>query len=248
MERIAMIGGASGGVAQALAPLLRSEGFRLAQVGREASRIVAGDGDLLVEADLSTPDGAARAMQAVEAALGTAPDAFVNCAGSTLIASIARTREEQYRDCLRANLDTAFFGVQAWLDALKRAGKPGAAVLFSSVVAGVGVANHAAIAAAKGAVESLVRSVAADVSALGIRINAIAPGLMRTPMTARMVANEAGARQVAAQYPLGRHGEAEDAARLAAFLVSEHAGWITGQVIGLDGGFRAVRPLVRAAG
>jgi NAD(P)-dependent dehydrogenase (short-subunit alcohol dehydrogenase family) len=248
MERIAMIGGASGGVAQALAPLLRNEGFRLVQVGREASRLVAGGDDLVVEADLSTPAGASRAMQAVEAAFGTAPDAFVNCAGSTLIASLSRTREDQYRDCLRANLDTAFFGLQAWLDALKRAGKPGAAVLFSSVVAGVGVANHAAIAAAKGAVESLVRSVAADVSTLGIRINAIAPGLMRTPMTARLVGSEAGAKQVAAQYPLGRHGEAEDAARLAAWLVSEHAGWITGQVIGLDGGFRAVRPLVRTAG
>jgi NAD(P)-dependent dehydrogenase (short-subunit alcohol dehydrogenase family) len=248
MKRIAMIGGASGGVGQALAAVLRADGFRLALVSRSAGRIESIGDDLVIEAELATPAGAADAMWTVEATFGSAPDVFVNCAGSTLIASMSRTREEQYRECLRANLDTAFFGVQAWLDALKRAEKPGAAVLFSSVVAGVGVANHAAIAAAKGAVESLVRSVAADISTLGIRINAIAPGLMRTPMTARLVGSEAGAKQVAAQYPLGRHGEAEDAARLAAWLVSDHAGWITGQVIGLDGGFRAVRPLVRTAG
>lgn len=67
-------------------------------------------------------------------------------------------------------------------------------------------------------------------------------------MTARMVSSEVGARQIAAQYPLGRHGEAGDAARLAAFLVSDHAAWITGRTIALDDGFRAVRLRVRATG
>ena len=119
--------------------------------------------------------------------------------------------------------------------------------LAAVVIAGIGVANHAAIAMAKGGVEALVRSLAADFSGAGLRVNAIAPGLMRTPATERMLSNEAAAKAIAGQYPLGRHGEAEDAAALGAFLLSDAAGWISGQVIGLDGGFQAVRPYVKTA-
>ena len=178
---------------------------------------------------------------------GGLPAAVINCAGSTLIAPISRTSEAQYRAVLSANLDTAFFVGKAYATALSSARQGGALVFFSSVVAGIGVSNHAAIAAAKGGVEALTRSLAADFSGIGLRVNCIAPGLTRSPMTERMLGNEAAARQIAAQYPLGRHGEAEDAAALAAFLVSGGAGWITGQVIGLDGGFSAVRPYVKAS-
>jgi len=78
-------------------------------------------------------------------------------------------------------------------------------------------------------------------------VNAIAPGLMQTPATERMVSNEAAAKQIAAQYPLGRYGQASDAANLAAFLISEQASWISGQIISVDGGFSAVRPYVKSA-
>jgi NAD(P)-dependent dehydrogenase (short-subunit alcohol dehydrogenase family) len=78
-------------------------------------------------------------------------------------------------------------------------------------------------------------------------VNAIAPGLLRTPATERLLSNAAAAKTIAAQYPLGRHGEAADAAALAALLLSDAAGWISGQVIGLDGGFGAVRPYVKTA-
>ena len=88
-------------------------------------------------------------------------------------------------------------------------------------------------------IEGLVRSLAADFSASGLRVNAIAPGLMRTPATERLLSNEAAAKGIAAQYPLGRHGEAADAAALAALLLSDAGSWISGQVIGLDGGFGA---------
>lgn len=247
MGKRCVIGGASGGVATALAARLRAQGWQLALVGRDASRLAAQDGDLAIEADLASPEAARAAFAQATQHWGAAPDGFVNAAGNTLIAPLARTTEAQYRECLRANLDTSFFGLQAWVAALQAAKRPGAAVLFSSVVAGIGVANHAAVAAAKGAVEALARSIAADMSAQGIRINVVAPGLMRTPMTQRMVGNESMQRQIAAQYPLGRHGEADDGAALAAWLLSDEAGWITGQTIGLDGGFSAVRPMVRAA-
>jgi hypothetical protein len=101
------------------------------------------------------------------------------------------------------------------------------------------------IAAAKGGVEALVRSLAIDYAAQGVRVNAIAPGLTRTPMSERMLSSEAAAKTISAQYPFGRAGEAAEAAALAALLISERAGWITGQVIGFDGGFGSIRPLLR---
>ncbi|MFY2765032.1 SDR family NAD(P)-dependent oxidoreductase [Arenimonas sp. MALMAid1274] len=242
-----LITGASGGVAAALAEVLRGQGWRLALVSREASRLAPGADDLVIEADVATEAGAEAALAQAVDAFGAPPDAVAHCAGAILIAPIGRTTEAQYRACLAANLDSAFFVAKAYAPRVQKAQAPGALLFFSSVAAGIGVANHAVIAMAKGGIEGLVRSLAADFSGAGLRVNAIAPGLMRTPATERMLSNESAARAIAAQYPLGRHGEAADAAALGAFLVSDAAGWISGQVIGLDGGFQAVRPYVKTA-
>jgi len=244
--KTALITGATSGVAQALARELLGQGWKLSLACRDESRLDPALGQVQ-RADVSTEVGADDAVAAATEWFGGLPAAVINCAGSTLIAPISRTSESQYRAVLSANLDTAFFVGKAYATALSSARQGGALVFFSSVVAGIGVSNHAAIAAAKGGVEALTRSLAADFSGIGLRVNCIAPGLTRTPMTERMLGNEAAARQIAAQYPLGRHGEAEDAAALAAFLVSGGAGWITGQVIGLDGGFSAVRPYLKAS-
>lgn len=241
----ALITGASGGVAQALAQRLRAQGWRLALVGRDASRIEHAHGDVVIQADVSTPGGAEAAFTLAAEQIGQVPNALVNCAGSTLIGPMGRVTAEAFRACMSANIDTAFFAVQGYTKALQAAQQRGDIVLFSSVVAGIGVGNHAAIAAAKGAIEALVRSVAADFSSQGIRINAVAPGLMRTPLTEKMLASERSVQSVSAQYPLGRHGQASDGAAVAAWLLSDDAQWITGEVIHLDGGFSAVRPLVR---
>lgn len=243
-----LITGASGGIASALAATLADSGWRLVLASRDVSKFTINAAEhTVVEADVSTETGANTAMALASERFGAAPDAVVNAAGAILIAPIARTTEAQYRACLAANLDTAFFVSKAYVSVLKASRQPGSLLLFSSVAAGIGVGNHVAIAMAKAGIEALVRSLAADCSGFGLRVNAIAPGLTRTPMTERMLANEAAARQIAAQYPLGRHGEAADAAALAAFLLSDAASWISGQVIALDGGFSSVRPTVKAA-
>lgn len=245
-----LITGGSGGVARALADRLRAAGWRVARAGRSQDRLAPALGDVTIEADVATDAGAAKAVAEATAAFGAVPDAVVNAAGAILLAGITRTSEVQYRDCLSANLDTAFFTAKAYVASLQQAQKTGDSrvgrlLLFSSVAAGIGVGNHVAIAMAKGGIESLVRSLAADHSAMGLRVNAIAPGLMETPLTAKLVANEAAKKSIAAQYPLGRHGGAEDAAALAAFLLGPGGDWINGQVIALDGGFTAVRPMVK---
>lgn len=245
MGKTALITGASGGVARALAVRLRASGWRLALVSRDVSRLDPQANDILVQADVSTPGGAEAAFSLATDRAGEVPDALVNCAGSTLIAPLGRVTAEAFRGCMAANVDTAFFSVQAYTKALVAARRTGDIVMFSSVVAGLGVSNHAAIAVAKGAIEALVRSVAADFSHQGIRINAVAPGLMRSPLTEKMLVNERSQQNIAAQYPLGSFGDAADGAAVAAWLLSDDARWITGEVIHLDGGFSAVRPLVR---
>lgn len=243
--KTAMITGASGGVGTALASRLLEDGWQVALVSRGSKTFASHENAHVIEADVSTEAGAVLALHAARAALGASPFGLAHCAGNSVIASIGRTRESDYRDVIATNLDSAFFTLKAWVAARVLDGGGGSAVLFSSVAAATGIANHAAIGAAKAGVESLARSLAADHSHQSLRFNAIAPGLMRTPMTERLLASERSANQAAAQYPLGRYGEADDAAALAAFLLSDQSTWITGQVVGLDGGFRAVRPLVR---
>ncbi|MEM6492230.1 MAG: SDR family oxidoreductase, partial [Pseudomonadota bacterium] len=116
----------------------------------------------------------------------------------------------------------------------------GAVVLFSTVAAAQGFANHSVIAPAKAAIEGLARSLAAE-WAPHVRLNVVAPSLTRTPMAAFMTDNPQMAKAIGALHPLPRLGEAEDIAAIAAFLLSEQATWITGQTIGVDGGRSTVR-------
>ena len=243
MTKIALITGASGGIGRVLARQLHMQGCRVAAVGRDAGRLADVEAAVRIAADTTTPEGATLAMAACQEALGAAPTLLAHCVGSTLIAPLHRTRLEAYRELMRVNLDSAVFTLQAWIAALQ--GGPGAAVFVSSVVARIGVANHEAIAAAKGGVEALVRSAAATYAAQGLRINAVAPGMTETPMTAGMLKIPAMREGAARQYPLGGVQTAGQVADVMAWLLGDGAARLTGQVIAVDGGFTTVRPLVK---
>jgi NAD(P)-dependent dehydrogenase (short-subunit alcohol dehydrogenase family) len=243
MTSIVLITGASGGIGRALARQLHGQGLRVAAVARDAGRLSDVDAAVHIAADTTTPEGAALAVAACREALGAAPTLLAHCVGSTLIAPLHRTRAEAYREVMRVNLDSAVFVLQAWLAALQ--GAPGAAVFASSVVARIGVANHEAIAAAKGGVEALVRSAAATYAAQGVRVNAVAPGMTDTPMTAGMLKVPAMREGAARQYPLGGVQTAAQVAEVMSWLLGDGAARLTGQVIAVDGGFTTVRPLVK---
>jgi NAD(P)-dependent dehydrogenase (short-subunit alcohol dehydrogenase family) len=243
MTSIVLITGASGGIGRALARQLHTQGLRVAVVGRDEDRLADVDADLRIAADTTEPEGAALALAACQEALGAVPSLLAHCVGNTLIAPLHRTSAQAYREVMRVNLDSAVFMLQAWVAALE--GKPGAAVFASSVVARIGVANHEAIAAAKGGIEALVRSAAATYASQGLRINAVAPGMTETAMTANMLKIPAMREGAGRQYPLGGIQSAEQVADVMAFLLGDGAARLTGQVIAVDGGFTTVRPLVR---
>ena len=243
METIVLITGASGGIGRALARQLHARGCRVVAVGRDAGRLADVEATLRVAADTTAPDGATLAIAACQEAFGAAPTLLAHCVGSTLIAPLHRTRADAYREVMRVNLDSAVFMLQAWIAALQ--GGPGAAVFASSVVARICVANHEAIAAAKGGVEALVRSAAATYASQGLRINAVAPGMTETPMTAGMLKMPAMREGAARQYPLGGVQTADQVADVMAWLLGDGAARLTGQTIAVDGGFTTVRPLVK---
>jgi NAD(P)-dependent dehydrogenase (short-subunit alcohol dehydrogenase family) len=245
MTHIALVTGARGGIGRALCTQLQAQGWRVAAVGRDAAALHDLPADARIAADTTTPEGAAAAIAQCRQALGAAPTALAHCVGSTLIAPLHRTNAEQYREVVRVNLDSAVFMLGAWIDALRGAQQPSAAVFASSVVARIGVANHEAIAAAKGGVEALVRSAAATYAPLGLRINAVAPGMTDTPMTAGLLKLPAMREGAAKQYPLGGVQGADTVAAAMAWLLSDAASRITGQVVAVDGGFTSVRPLVK---
>ena len=243
--QIALVTGARSGIGRALTARLRAAGHRVAAVGRDAATLADVEADAHVAADTTTPEGAAAALAACVEQLGGAPTLLAHCVGSTLIAPLHRTSAAQYREVTRVNLDSAVFVLQAWVEAMRAAGQRGAAVLASSVVARIGVANHEAIAAAKGGVEALARGAAATYAPIGLRINAVAPGMTDTPMTAGMLRLDAMREGAGKQYPLGGIQTAAEVADTIAWLLSDQAVRITGQVIAVDGGFTTVRPLVK---
>ena len=234
--------GGTGGIGSSLCRRLVSRNARLLIAGRNKDKLRA----LAEELNVSWQTLDATRWGDVEACIDRAAELFgrldgvANCIGSLLLKPSHITSESEWLDTIATNLTTAFCVVRAGARAMTVAG--GSVVLVSSAAARVGLANHEAIAAAKAGVIGLTLSAAATYAPRGIRVNCVAPGLVRTPMTASLTKNESVLKASLAMHALRRIGDPEDVAAAIHWLLSPEQSWVTGQVLGVDGGLAAVRP------
>lgn len=233
--------GGTGGIGTALARRLRERGARLHLVARDEQRLRERAGDLgaaWTAADATSFEAVDAAMNKAAESLGRI-DGIVNCVGSILLKAAHTTSADEYSAVLRTNLDSAFAAVRSGARAMRAEG--GSIVLLASAAAEVGLVNHEAIAAAKAGVIGLGRAAAATYARQGIRVNVVAPGLVDTPLSASILSNELARQASVDMHPLGRIGTAEDVASAIDWLLSREASWVTGQVLGVDGGLASVR-------
>lgn len=241
MIPVHLVLGATGAVGSALARRLAAAGASLVLAGRDAGRTAA----LAAELGAVACTADATVAADVDAAVALAVERFgrldgaANTVGSVLLKPAHLTRDEEFQQVLATNLVSSFLLLRAAVRAMDATG--GSLVLVSTAAARAGLPNHEAIAAAKAGVEGLALSAAATYAPRRIRVNVVAPGLVRSAMTARITGNEAALRASVAMHALGRIGEPDEVASAIAWFLDPSNGWVTGQVLGVDGGLGTLR-------
>jgi NAD(P)-dependent dehydrogenase (short-subunit alcohol dehydrogenase family) len=249
--RVAIVTGAGSGIGRAAALLFAEEGARVAVVdlrGETAKSVAeeildAGGKAIAIEADVSTAADAARMVEATVRELGGLRVLYNN-AGVDSSGDVVDGTEEDWERCMAVNARGTFLCSKFAVPEMEAAGA-GAIVNQGSVAALVGVRRFAAYCAAKGAVVSLTRAMALDLAPRGIRVNCICPGTVMTPLIETLVRERGGGdldkgmELTLQKYPLGRLGTPDDVARVALFLASDDAAFVTGAVYAVDGGMTA---------
>ncbi len=240
--KVVLVTGGSRGIGRAIASSLAIEGATVVLAARDAARLSeavegitsAGGRAESVSIDVADRSSVKAATARVLETHGRI-DGLVNNAGVTRDNLVLRMKDEDWQAVLATNLTGVFLCTQAVLrPMIKR--RSGRIVNVTSVVGLMGNAGQANYAASKAGVVGFTKSVAREVASRGITVNAVAPGFIETDMTATMT--DKAKEAVTAAIPIGRVGRPEDISGAVTYLVSDAAAYITGQVLGVDGGFR----------
>lgn len=244
-QPVYLILGATGGIGSTLARQLATTGASLVLAARRADALDTLGAELGATTVLTDALQPGDIDQAVATAVQTFGrlDGAANCIGSLLLKPAHLTTPDEFDEVLAVNLRSAFSLVRSATKAMMTNRDPagGSIVLVASAAARIGLANHEAIAAAKGGIMSLTLSAAATYAAKQVRVNCVAPGLVRTPLTARITGSAAAEQASVAMHALGRLGEPADVANAIEFLLNPANSWITGQTLGVDGGLGTLR-------
>lgn len=234
MSKNYLIVGGRSGIGASISEALIAAGHQVYIASREAGADTA-------------PAGAAAYLQwdaMGEEALSGLPeqlDGLAYCPGTIRLKPFHRIKDAEYLQDFQINTLGAIKALRAALPALKKS-EQAAVVFFSTVAVGQGMPFHASVAAAKGGIEGITRALAAELGA-GIRVNCVAPSIVDTPLAGNLLSTDEKRDNAAKRHPLKRVGKPEDIANAALYLLSEDSSWMTGQVLGIDGGMSTIRPL-----
>ncbi len=242
-DRVAVVTGGGKGIGRAIAERLARGGARIVLSGRDRTALDTACAEIMarggaeaipMEADVAKPDDADRLCARTLETFGRA-DILVNNAGITRDNLVMRMSEEEWDQVLDVNLKGSFLCIRAFTRPMMKQ-RWGRIVNVTSVVGLIGNPGQANYVASKAGLVGLTKAVAKELASRHITVNAVAPGFIETAMTSGL--NEKVRETLKAQIPLGRLGSPEDVAHAVAFLCSEEAGYVTGQVLSVDGGMR----------
>ncbi len=232
--------GGGGSIGSAVVRRLCSSGAKIIVGARnvaQAKESLAGCDCIFAEVQAENSSSIESAVQLALTEFGSVTG-VVNCIGSVLLKPAHLTTDDEWAQTITTNLTSSFSLVRAAAKAMRQSG--GSIVLVSSAAAQIGLANHEAIAAAKAGIIGLTLSSAATYASRNIRVNAVAPGLVKSTMTKKLWETADAASMSSQMHALGRLGEPDEVASAIEWLLSPSNGWVTGQVLAIDGGLSSV--------